>query len=71
MWNVFTAGYCETSFWVLLFDCSALLFLGARVEPVWGVRDYVYFMSAINLAVGTRRACWAHRPRQRTPPSRR
>ena len=36
----------------MLFDCAALLFLGARVEPVWGVRAYVHFMSIVNLAVG-------------------
>jgi hypothetical protein len=38
VWNVFTCGYFETNFWVMLADVAALLYLGRRIEPVWGAR---------------------------------
>ena len=38
VWNVFTAGYFETNCLVMLFNVAALLYLGKRIEPVWGAR---------------------------------
>jgi hypothetical protein len=38
VWNVFTAGYFETNAFAACFNCAALLFLGRRIEPVWGAR---------------------------------
>ena len=38
MWNVFTAGFCETNFLVMCVNVAALLYLGRRIEPVWGAR---------------------------------
>jgi membrane associated rhomboid family serine protease len=38
VWNVFTAGFCETNFLVMCVNVAALLYLGRRIEPVWGAR---------------------------------
>mmetsp|Transcript_30521 Transcript_30521/g.58768 ORF Transcript_30521/g.58768 Transcript_30521/m.58768 type:complete len:312 (-) Transcript_30521:178-1113(-) len=52
VWNVVTAGYIETSFWMLLLNGCALLILARYLEPIWGSKEFLQFIVVINAAVG-------------------
>lgn len=49
VWNLFTAGYLEQSIFGLVVSVLGLLFSGKLIEPVWGSREFLKFIMAVNL----------------------
>lgn len=47
-WNLLTAGYIEKSAISLVLNVFALLFLGKSLEPVWGSREFFWFIVVVN-----------------------
>eukprot|EP00249_Psilotum_nudum_P019205 c27141_g1_i1 orf=375-1331(+) len=47
-WNLLTAGYLEQSFLELLVSVLGLLFGGKLLEPIWGSREFLKFIVAVN-----------------------
>ncbi|KAK3268442.1 hypothetical protein CYMTET_23062 [Cymbomonas tetramitiformis] len=52
VWNVVTAGLVETNFWMLLFDATTLLLMAGHLEPNWGSKEFLKFVTVINTTVG-------------------
>ena len=51
-WNVLTGGLVETSLFGAGVACSATLFMGKQLEPLWGSREMLRFVLLVQGAVG-------------------
>lgn len=49
-WNLLTAGYLEQSIFGLILNIAGLLFSGKLLEPVWGSREFLKFIAAVNFS---------------------
>lgn len=49
-WNLLTAGYLEQSIFGLILNIAGLLFSGKLLEPVWGSREFLKFIVAVNFS---------------------
>ncbi|KAK4775382.1 hypothetical protein SAY86_010317 [Trapa natans] len=47
-WNLITAGYLEQSTYGVVTSIIGLLFMGRLLEPIWGSREFVKFIFAVN-----------------------
>lgn len=52
VWNVVTAGLVESNVWMLLFDATTLLLMAGHLEPTWGSKEFLKFVTVINTTVG-------------------
>ncbi|KAG1666228.1 hypothetical protein FOA52_011528 [Chlamydomonas sp. UWO 241] len=53
VWNLFTAGFVTTDAIALVLNCAALILLARLVEPVYGSKEFLKFISIVNLSCGT------------------
>ncbi|XP_073274021.1 rhomboid-like protein 19 [Primulina huaijiensis] len=47
-WNLITAGYIERSIYGVVISTIGLLFIGKLLEPIWGSREFLKFIFAVN-----------------------
>jgi membrane associated rhomboid family serine protease len=48
-WNLVTAGYIEQTIYGLVVNIIGLLFMGKLLEPIWGSKEFLKFIFAVNL----------------------
>ncbi|KAM7272589.1 hypothetical protein ACFE04_027252 [Oxalis oulophora] len=48
-WNLLTAGYVEQTTYGLFVNLIGLLFMGKLLEPIWGSKEFLKFIFAVNL----------------------
>lgn len=52
VWNVFTAGLLEVTLVKVLLSTAGILLLARIVEPVWGSKEFLIFVSVVNVGSG-------------------
>jgi len=52
IWNIITSGYFEISLLNAAISCIGVIAFGRYLEPIWGPKEYIRFITIINACCG-------------------